>query len=104
MPLVKGKPISCGDCNGTDPTCRCCQYGCHPETGQAYLSWAESRLLPSTYTLGWGTHRWSGWPGAYCMLCGIDDPTEYAVATDEYETWFYLQPSCPFCPYNGAVI
>lgn len=23
-------------------------------------------------------HRWSGWPGAYCMLCGIDDPMEEA--------------------------
>lgn len=25
-------------------------------------------------------HRWSGWPGAYCMVCGIEDPREACVA------------------------
>lgn len=25
-------------------------------------------------------HRWSGWPGAWCLDCGIEDPTEQAIA------------------------
>ena len=25
-------------------------------------------------------HTWSGWPGAYCLKCGIDDPLEKAIA------------------------
>lgn len=32
-------------------------------------------------------HRWSGWPGAYCLDCGAQDPREIALAdgncTDE---------------------
>lgn len=30
--------------------------------------------------IGHASHRWSGWPGAYCMLCGIEDPIEIALA------------------------
>lgn len=26
------------------------------------------------------THRWSGWPGAWCLDCGADDPFERALA------------------------
>lgn len=25
-------------------------------------------------------HRWSGWPGAWCLDCGASDPTEQAIA------------------------
>jgi hypothetical protein len=25
-------------------------------------------------------HRWSGWPGAWCLDCGCDDPNELALA------------------------
>jgi hypothetical protein len=25
-------------------------------------------------------HRWSGWPGAWCLDCGIEDPHETALA------------------------
>lgn len=25
-------------------------------------------------------HRWSGWPGAYCLDCGAEDPYEIAEA------------------------
>lgn len=25
-------------------------------------------------------HRWSGWPGAWCLDCGIGDPLEQALA------------------------
>lgn len=28
------------------------------------------------------THRWSGWPGAWCLDCGCDDPNEMALAND----------------------
>lgn len=30
-------------------------------------------------------HRWSGWPGAWCLDCGCDDPREVAMATGDYE-------------------
>ena len=25
-------------------------------------------------------HRWSGWPGAWCLDCGMEDQTEIALA------------------------
>ena len=25
-------------------------------------------------------HRWSGWPGAWCLDCGREDPLERALA------------------------
>ena len=25
-------------------------------------------------------HHWSGWPGAYCLHCGSEDPQENALA------------------------
>lgn len=25
-------------------------------------------------------HNWSGWPGAWCLDCGISDPLEQAMA------------------------
>ena len=28
-------------------------------------------------------HRWSGWPGAYCLYCGCEDPAEYCIANHE---------------------
>ena len=27
-----------------------------------------------------GEHRWSGWPGAYCIYCGSEDANEVALA------------------------
>lgn len=27
-----------------------------------------------------GDHWWSGWPGAYCMKCGAEDPLEICLA------------------------
>ena len=29
-------------------------------------------------------HRWSGWPGAWCLDCGCEDPREVALADDDY--------------------
>lgn len=28
------------------------------------------------------SHRWSGWPGAWCLDCGCECPVETALATD----------------------
>ncbi len=25
-------------------------------------------------------HRWSGWPGAFCLDCGVEDKAELALA------------------------
>jgi hypothetical protein len=25
-------------------------------------------------------HRWSGWPGAWCLDCGLPDPVELGLA------------------------
>lgn len=33
-------------------------------------------------------HRWSGWPGAYCLYCGSEDMTELSLACpDCRQTW-----------------
>lgn len=29
-------------------------------------------------------HNWSGWPGAWCLNCGCDDPIEWALAVGDY--------------------
>jgi hypothetical protein len=28
-------------------------------------------------------HRWSGWPGAWCLDCGESDPAEECIATHD---------------------
>jgi hypothetical protein len=28
-------------------------------------------------------HRWSGWPGAYCIDCGSEDPAETCMAVHD---------------------
>ena len=30
-------------------------------------------------------HRWSGWPGAWCLDCGCEDPVEIAVADGRFD-------------------
>lgn len=30
-------------------------------------------------------HRWSGWPGAWCLDCGCDDPREIALANGDFD-------------------
>lgn len=30
-------------------------------------------------------HRWSGWPGAYCMKCGSDDSMEVAIGLGYFD-------------------
>src|SRR5262245_42504525 len=49
-------------------------------------------------------HRWSGWPGAWCLDCGAEDPGELCIAAG-HEPWTGCdvpehQPS--FCPEPGS--
>ena len=30
-------------------------------------------------------HRWSGWPGAWCLDCGITDPIEECIADSPHD-------------------
>ncbi len=30
-------------------------------------------------------HRWSGWPGAFCLRCFCEDPVELALADGAHE-------------------
>ena len=30
-------------------------------------------------------HHWSGWPGAYCLHCGLSDPVEQGLADGTYD-------------------
>ena len=30
-------------------------------------------------------HRWSGWPGAWCLDCGCEDANETALADGTYD-------------------
>ena len=43
----------------------------------------------------WKLHRWSGWPGAFCQDCFIDDPLELAVAENREDKPFYCPPCLP---------
>lgn len=54
----------------------------HPQLQTALLQlWGADDetlgLLPNTI------HRWSGWPGAICLDCGIEDEREACIATPE---------------------
>ena len=31
------------------------------------------------------SHHWSGWPGAYCLKCGAEDPMEIALGSNHYD-------------------
>jgi hypothetical protein len=33
------------------------------------------------------SHKWSGWPGAYCLRCGSEDPLEIALADGWYDPY-----------------
>jgi hypothetical protein len=41
------------------------------------------------------SHRWSGWPGAICLDCGIEDPLEQCVTDHDYALFCGLgHPQC----------
>jgi hypothetical protein len=33
------------------------------------------------------THQWSGWPGAHCQACGIEDQRELCIADQCPDAW-----------------
>ena len=45
------------------------------------------------------THRWSGWPGAWCLDCGVEDPYETALAdgkivfSDDMRRFWFTDPA-----------
>lgn len=59
------------------------------------------------------SHRWSGWPGAWCLDCGEFDPMEECVATCDWDedriqcdkhpmTECKMPGARLFDPYSGA--
>jgi len=32
-------------------------------------------------------HRWSGWPGAICLDCGMEDQIEHCLAVHDTGLW-----------------
>lgn len=46
-------------------------------------------------------HRWFGWPGAWCLDCGLEDPLEAALAHPE--TVFDDDMNIKFTPVQLAV-
>ena len=53
------------------------------------MSWRKARGEERDMSNPWPKdhkgHWWSGWPGAYCMRCGADDPTEFAIGNNYYD-------------------
>ena len=56
-------------------------------------------------------HRWSGWPGAFCLNCGAEHALENAIGlnwydpfTDEWDAVEHAQEvydADAICPVNG---
>ncbi len=40
--------------------------------------------MNETSKLSGASHRWSGWPGAWCLDCGCEDPREAALAFGDW--------------------
>lgn len=74
----------------------------------AYVSGA--RELPAPAPPQPGDHRWSGWPGAWCLDCGAECKAELACCDPRYdvETGEWEGGSCPPeyvqepCPCQGS--
>lgn len=47
------------------------------------------------------SHRWSGWPGAWCLDCGSEDLNEVAIAYGEYD-WEAMPDLNKACPEPGS--
>jgi hypothetical protein len=45
-------------------------------------------------------HRWSGWPGAWCLDCGIEDQNEIFLAVHGY--FDFGENHNPLCPEPGS--
>jgi len=40
-------------------------------------------------------HNWSGWPGAWCLDCGQEDPDELVEAGSKEDEVITLRRECP---------
>jgi hypothetical protein len=49
-------------------------------------------------------HRWSGWPGAWCLDCGCEDPREIALANglQDDDGLVRVDPALMACPEPGS--
>jgi hypothetical protein len=50
-------------------------------------------------------HRWSGWPGAYCLDCGADDPIEAALGCHDCKVPTYpgeFDDVITLCPEHAS--
>jgi len=54
------------------------EWGFYTQTG--WMSWRDYNKKYKS------PHRWSGWPGAWCLDCGEPDPFEEALAEGKYLT------------------
>jgi len=52
----------------------------HLETCAEGIVLAAREKYGSDHTDGTNHTRWSGWPGAYCLDCGSEDPVEICLA------------------------
>lgn len=43
-------------------------------------------------------HRWSGWPGAWCLDCGIADPREECLIECDVIEYAFLQNETHIAP------
>lgn len=50
-------------------------------------------------------HKWSGWPGAVCLICGAEDQIEYCVAIDCPNAFVACECSegCGLCSGTGVL-
>ena len=46
-------------------------------------------------------HRWSGWPGSWCLDCGISDPTEVCIVIHD-EGCKHAECDPGSCPEPGS--
>lgn len=51
-------------------------------------------------------HHWSGWPGAFCLKCGSEDPCEVALANgwDPDDEPTPEMAAAMVCPVQGELV
>lgn len=64
----------------------CPQHGTEHACIIGTLTSVNAELLTSLF------HHWSGWPGAFCMKCGCEDPMEVALGDGLWEPNYDKKP------------
>ena len=57
-----------------------------PTPNQEATDVEASALCDRDRWINWRTHRWSGWPDAWCLDCGRADPMGLAISSGDYLT------------------